>query len=353
MEINIHNSTVIVAPLHWGLGHASRCIPVINRLTEQNCRVILASDGLALTYLQSIFPTLTTCQLPSYNISYNKGRWNSFYLGLQLKGINKVIKNERAAIEKICKAENPQYIISDNRYGAYSHSCSNIIITHQLQFILKWPVNILAPLLSRRVRAMVNKFDECWVPDTGDSINNFSGIMAYGKLKAAKKYIGPLSSFSNLQFTEPTKPKYDFCIIITGPELQRSVFENLIVQKLNHTSYTAIVIRSTTTPLKVEIKNTGLKFVDIASPSLVGQSMIESRYVISRPGYTTIMDLAYINRKCVLVPTPGQPEQVYLSRRMKSLNLAVVFNQTEMMFDDLETQLQKTDTIHNYYKWLK
>ena len=43
----------------------------------------------------------------------------------------------------------------------------------------------------------------------------------------------------------------------------------------------------------------------------------ESRIVLSRPGYSSIMDLVYFGKQAIFVPTPGQTEQEYLAEKLK------------------------------------
>ena len=81
--MKIKNKKIIVAPLNWGLGHATRCIPIINGLLENGFEPIIASDGVALELLKKEFPKLISFELPSYNIKYaEKGKnfkWKMIY----------------------------------------------------------------------------------------------------------------------------------------------------------------------------------------------------------------------------------------------------------------------------------
>ena len=63
---------ILVAPLNWGLGHATRCIPIIRALKAHNFEPVIASDGAALQLLKKEFPDLEHVELPSYNITYPK-----------------------------------------------------------------------------------------------------------------------------------------------------------------------------------------------------------------------------------------------------------------------------------------
>ena len=94
---------VLVAPLNWGLGHATRCVPVIRELILQGAEVIVATDGAALKLLKQEFPTLAFVELPGYNIRYTTGIFMPLQMLLQAPGIFRTISKEHQAIDKIVK----------------------------------------------------------------------------------------------------------------------------------------------------------------------------------------------------------------------------------------------------------
>jgi len=109
---------ILVAVLNWGLGHATRSIPIVNELLNHNFEVYIASDGAALKLLQKEFPLIKSFELPSYNISYGKTaasfRWK---LMAETPHILKTIKKERKRIKELVEEYNLNGIISDNRFG--------------------------------------------------------------------------------------------------------------------------------------------------------------------------------------------------------------------------------------------
>ena len=118
---------ILVAPLNWGLGHAARCIPIINELLKENFKPVLASDGPALELLRREFPELETLELPSYNIKYSKKLW----LGLLLRvpHIIKTIIKEKKFIAGYLKHHQLEGIISDNRFGLRHPSVPSVYIS--------------------------------------------------------------------------------------------------------------------------------------------------------------------------------------------------------------------------------
>ena len=63
---------ILVAPLDWGLGHASRCIPIAKVLQKESFEVVFATSGRALELLIKEFPKNDFIKLEGYNISYPK-----------------------------------------------------------------------------------------------------------------------------------------------------------------------------------------------------------------------------------------------------------------------------------------
>ena len=125
------SKNILIAPLNWGLGHASRCIPIVRQHIEEGNRVILASDGESLLLLQKEFPNLETEELPSYGINYPKGRQLIWHLLKMSSRILQTIKSENKVLEGLVEKYDLDLIISDNRLGMYHKGVLSIYITHQ------------------------------------------------------------------------------------------------------------------------------------------------------------------------------------------------------------------------------
>jgi len=156
---------ILIAPLNWGLGHASRCIPIVRCLLERGIEPVLASDGMALLLLQKEFPQLKIYSLPSYDIVYKSSNmlWN---MAPQMPKIIRAIYREQKTVEQIVRKENIALIISDNRYGCRTNSTQNILMTHQIN--IKIPSLILERFVAWTNHHFIRRFDECWVPDFAD-----------------------------------------------------------------------------------------------------------------------------------------------------------------------------------------
>ena len=218
---------ILIAPLNWGLGHATRCIPIIDALIDHNYEPIIASDGAALVLLKKEFPTLICLELPSYDIQYSKyGFLMKWQLFKSIPKLLNAIKKEKKAVQNIIKIYHIKGVISDNRFGVYSTNphISSVYITHQLHVFS----GITTWLTSKLHQKIINKHQECWVPDF-EYQPNLTGNLGHienGKLKL--KYLGPLSRFTKSK----SSSLYSLMVLLSGPEPQRTFLEEIILSEL-------------------------------------------------------------------------------------------------------------------------
>jgi len=293
---------VLVAPLNWGLGHASRCIPIIKELISRNYKVTLASDGEALDLLRLEFPNLHAISLPPYNVRYKKGNFFSIVLD-NVSNVFSAIRKERKVLKEILKTEDIDFIISDSRFGFYTSQKPCVIISHQLNLMTAH--SVLSFFLNKGNSFYLNQFDTCWVPDYED--RRLSGKLSDPKFIKNVKYIGPLSNLEKYK----TEKKYDIGIVLSGPEPARTEWEQTLIEEYKDTNKRIALIRGTK-------KGYPIKGVDhwkvyaLANRKLVNQILLESKLVISRSGYTSIMDYDKLGIQAKVTATPGQSEQEYL-----------------------------------------
>ena len=306
----MNTKNILVAPLNWGLGHAARCIPLIKELINQGYTPVLASDGNALNLLKKEFPNLIALELPSYEIEYAKKAKNFKWKLLKNspKTINAIIE-EKKLVKKWCEEYDLAGIISDNRLGVYNKKVPSVIITHQLR-VLSGKTTWISSKLHQR---FIKKFNECWVPDF-EKKPNLTGKL--GHLKDASftvKYLGPLSRLNILK----TEKKYDLMIILSGPEPQRTLLEELLIKKIHFLDKKALFVKGLVSDKQVVSENEHITFYNFMTSVEIEKAFNESEIILCRSGYTTIMDLVKLNKKAFLIPTPGQTEQEYLARRLK------------------------------------
>ncbi|MDO9593888.1 MAG: glycosyltransferase [Lutibacter sp.] len=310
------------------MGHATRCIPIINALLKANYEPVLASDGDALLLLQKEFPLLQSIELPSYNIKYPKNGKNlRFKLLLQLPAIISAIKKERKTVSELIKKENIAGIISDNRFGVFSKEVPSVYITHQLN-VLSGKTTFITSKIHQQ---LIKKFDECWVPDM-EGNPNFSGDLGHLKKHHLNlKYIGILSRFQPKEL----EIKYDLLLLLSGPEPQRNLLENKLLLELKDFNGKILMVRGvlkSTSEIKAPVN---FIIVNYLLANELEDAINQSDLVISRSGYSTIMDFTALGKKAFFIPTPGQFEQEYLAKMLQEKLVVPYVRQDEFTATNL------------------
>ena len=301
---------ILVAPLNWGLGHATRCIPIINGLINNGFEPVIASDGVALELLKKEFPNLNFFELPSYNIEYaENGKNFKWKMIAQIPKIISAVQKEQKVIKKILNTYHFNGIISDNRLGVYSKKVPSVFITHQLNVLTgntSW-------LTSKLHKNYIHKFNECWVPDVETS-PNLSGKLGHTSEKINNvKYIGPLSRLCK----KPMPKVYDLMVLLSGPEPQRTLLQNKIILELENYPNKVVFIKGMVEKEQIKEQIGNVTYYNFMNSQQIETTFNESNFILCRSGYTTVMDLAKLNKKAFFIPTPGQYEQEYLAHKFK------------------------------------
>ncbi len=312
------SKTYLVCPLNWGLGHASRLITIIMELQKQNQKIILAGDGDALLLLRNQFPTLPHIRIKDVNIKLsNKHKiFNLFKIAYKLF-IIKIRENKK--LKNILKNNKIDVVISDNRYGLYNKKVESILITHQLFVKLPDKIKFIEKFAHSVTLKLLNKFNEIWIPDYADENKNLSGDLSHKyKIPNNAKFIGPLSRFKYVEAKE-TKYKFDTIAILSGPEPARSSFEKKIIERFTSKENKVLIIQGIQNQIPEYISiNNNITKISCLPASEIKYYLLHAKKVISRSGYTSIMDYDYLNIEAELHPTPGQTEQEYLATKNNS-----------------------------------
>jgi uncharacterized protein (TIGR00661 family) len=321
---------VVVAPLDWGLGHATRCIPIIHELLKRNCQVYIVSSGSALQLLQQEFPQLPSIQIESYKASYAARLPLMIAVFLQIPKFLRAIRKEHQQLEDIVKEYKIDLVISDNRYGCWSNKVPTVFITHQITIqmppLLKW----IQPIINYFNARFIKRFAQCWIPDT--PAQNLSGVLSkFNSNKINGRFIGILSRLRRT--SNDSLFKYRIAIVLSGPEPQRSIFEEILLHQLRNSTDQVVLVKGVvedTVRWKSEGNLTTVNFL----PSVQLEEIItQSELVIARSGYSTIMDLAQLQKKAILIPTPGQTEQEYLAKRLMEQGICFSMSQHDFNLD--------------------
>ena len=318
---------ILIAPLNWGLGHATRCIPIINQLLEQGFNPIIASDGETLELLKKEFPKLKHVELPSYKIQYaSNGKFLKWKLLSLTPKILKATKSEYKIVQKLVESEDLCGIISDNRFGVRSDKVPSVIITHQLNVLS----GITTFFTSKFHQNIINKFDECWIPD--DKVLNYSGKLSRTNSVKKQKHIGVLSRFKK----EELAIKYDLLVMLSGVEPSRSQLEQKLLSELKNYKGTVLFVKGKMESQQTTVIKENITFCNFLLTSELQTAMNQSKLVLARSGYSTIMDLAILNKKAFFIPTTGQYEQEYLATYLQELKVAPFATQEKFKIEMLQ-----------------
>ena len=376
LDIKIKSSRVLVAPLNWGLGHATRCVPIIRGLLAEGYEVVIAADGYPLKFLRQEFPHLEWVEFEGLKVRYADGESQVGAMLRQVPGFLRGIWREHKELKRIVEAYDIDVVVSDNRFGLWCKDVHSVYVTHQLMVKMPRGLKWMEWVVWRLHRWFIKHYNECWVPDVeGD--DNLSGDLShkYPLLKNTK-FIGPLSRFSTTPIrwedvrveaeALDLKDRYDVVAVISGPEPHRTNLEKQITDyrlQIADNSQRAMVdgqqvltpSGQALVPLKqgdnkivdfqfsfliphfiakgsktdgsslliiqglpaddlrlVEHKD-GVDYIPHLSTGLLQWYMQEAKEIVCRSGYSSIMDLHTIGCKAHLVPTPGQTEQIYLA----------------------------------------
>ncbi len=317
---------ILVAPLDWGLGHATRCIPIIRELLALDCEVWLAGEGPQEALLRQEFPALSFLQLEGYRARYAVSATGLLWqMLLQAPRFLQIIKKEHAWLKKMVAEHHFDAVISDNRFGLYHKNISTVFITHQLTIkspLGKWSER----LIQKRNYSYINRFTECWIPD--EMINGLAGTLSHpGTMpRIPSNYIGSLSRF-NHSAEETKETNNHLLFILSGPEPQRSLLEDKIVREIAHYNGTATVVRGLPSGKSLLPSTNMIRFYNHLPAEELEKEISRAAYVISRSGYSTIMDMAALQKKTILIPTPGQTEQEYLAQFLSEKKMALCVSQ--------------------------
>ena len=357
--IKIKSSRVLVAPLDWGLGHATRCVPIIERLLAEGHEVVIAADGYPLRFLRREFPHLDWVKFEGLKVEYADGQSQVGAMLRQLPRFLRDIWREHKRLKEIVRMYDVDMVVSDNRFGLGCRGVYSVYMTHQLMVKMPRGLEWMEWAVWRFHRWFIKHYDECWVPDI-EGEGNLSGDLShkYPLLKNTK-FIGVLSRFSseNVEWEDVRveaealglQQRYDVVAVLSGPEPHRSNLEQEITDcrlQITEGQQSTVNSQQTITPseqssrlpktgrqykivnsqqsllivqglpeddLRLAEHRDGVDYIPHLPTGLLQWYMQEAEEIVCRSGYSSIMDLHTIGRKAHLIPTPGQTEQIYLA----------------------------------------
>jgi len=330
---NKYKYKVLVAPLDWGLGHTTRCIPIIRALQNVAVEVVIAGTPTQLELLKKEFPGILNFPLNGYTVHYSKKKsllpWKIL---IQVPKISYSIYSEKKWLKKIVRNEKIDLIISDNRFGLSHPDIPCIFITHQLA--IKTPFSFLQKIIQKINYHFINQFTLCWIPDF-EGEKNIAGDLSHPQNlpQIPVRYIGPLSRFHK-SGELPFSIKWLF--LISGPEPQRSILENKILSSIQNIPEQSIVLLGKPAKeYKQQIHN-HCTVINHLETIQLEKLIRESEFIICRSGYTSVMEVLSLSKKSIMIPTPGQSEQEYLASHLSAQKWCMEMSPNDVLGETLE-----------------
>lgn len=310
---------ILFGVLNWGLGHASRMVPLINTAIKYANCVVICSNGNALLWLKKYYPGLTFIECNSPDVKYGSNKMLTYFNLFKLyAGYSKIVNMERTEVSDIIKQYEINLIVSDNRPGIYNSSIYSIYLTHQLYVKAPFSLSYIASKLHAN---FYKPFNEIWVPDFESSSISLAGKLSRNYFNDNRiKYIGPLSRFINLRLSNISSDRYDLAIL-SGPEPQRSILENKIIKEYLLSNKNLKLVRGVFTRETVNCNSSSIEIINNACDSQLVELFSGANKIICRSGYSSVMDLFFLNqmKKAEFIPTPGQTEQEYLASYLANM----------------------------------
>ncbi len=330
---------ILICPLDWGLGHATRMVPVIKELELQGAKVILAADNGPYDFFKKQFPNNILIKLTGFSPKYPDKSTMAWEIIKSLPQMFTEAKKAKKELTEIIKAHNINAIISDNRYELSNKNIPSVFVTHQLNIQTKGIQKLAKPFIDAIINSYLSDFAEIWIPDNQEK--PLSGILSTPIRNFDNIYnIGLLSRFYNMDYIE-SKSELDLLVICSGPEPQRTIFEELIIDQVQNTKLKTVVLQAKPGNYNKEIIN-NLTIISHVDDYEFVNLLSSTKHVISRPGYSTLMDLCVFSKKAIFIPTPGQTEQEYLAKKL--LNEGVAFSESQSKFN-LEEAMKSDKTF--------
>jgi len=325
---------ILICPLNWGLGHATRCRPVIEILLTRGHEIHLAGDGLSLQVLKNNYPVLRFHELASLKIIYGLKFWTT--LIRQIPRLMYWMIQDKIKIQRLHQSFQFDLVISDSRPGCWVNGIPNIFLINQPSPIIPYP--LFRGVIYRLLISLYRKFDIIWIPDQEGKFN-LSGKLIELPLSIKSKRIGFLSQLENDPVsTQPMIP-HRILAIVSGPEPMRTEFELDLIKRLKNKDRLIVCGRP-----DQKIKEPDyISYLDAAA---LKDEISKAEYIVCRAGYSTLMDLASFQKKLVLVPTPGQTEQIYLAEHIKDKRQGTIWNIKEEEWEIVQSRADLMDPFH-------
>jgi len=323
---------ILICPLEWGLGHAARMIPMARKLREMNNNIIIGSGEEHLSLFRNELPGLAVINFPGFKPGYSRFLPQYLYLLFKIPLLLYHIIVEHHRLRRIIREHAIDIIISDNRFGLWNRKITSVYVTHMPLIPFPEPMRFLEPLGILIHRIIIKKYSLCFIPDLPGDLN-LSGRLSHNiKLPDNLRYIGILSRFvlSDQSVNENLVEFPHNTVILSGPEPQRDILKKKLTALLKDKEPMTVMLEGKPGKGDGILKNGNITFYNHLPAPRMKNILTGSDFIISRSGYTTIMELVSLNCTALLIPTPGQTEQEYLAEYLSEKGWFYTVSQLEL-----------------------
>ena len=308
------NQNILICPLEWGLGHAARMIPLARKLGEMGNNIFIGSGEERLALFRNELPGLTYISFPGFRPGYSRYFPSWLVMFCKIPSLIYHIVREHSELKKIVLGNSIDIVISDNRFGLWNKDATTVYVTHMLRVPFPKPFRFAEVIGIAIHRAIIMKYDHCFIPDLPGE-TNVSGRLSHGlRLPSNARYIGLLSRFSGILPAASGLFRYRHdTIILSGPEPQRGILKQRLESLLRDTGMPTIFLCGRPGHGSEMDREGSFIYYDHLDGPMMSEALLSSDCIISRSGYTTIMELISLRCTALLIPTPGQTEQEYLA----------------------------------------
>lgn len=323
---------VLIAPLNWGLGHASRCIPLIARYLAAGDEVVIGGNGASLALLRQHFPDLEAVALGEMELRYGAGERQMGVLLRQVPQVVRSAREDRKILRRLIEGgEGFDLVVSDNRFGLWARGVQCVYMTHQLRIRLPRGWRWAEGIASGVHRLIWGRYDEVWVPDYEAVEDSLSGALGHGMRDKQIRWIGPLSRFEKMDMIDNQGDRdglwlaeieeqmggegFAVVAVLSGLEPHRGLLERELVARYRDSGQAVLVVQGLVGEPMAVRREGSVWMVPQLGDRQLAEVLRRAEQIVARSGYSTIMDLEALGvlDRAELIATPGQPEQVYLA----------------------------------------
>jgi uncharacterized protein (TIGR00661 family) len=309
------NYNILICPLEWGLGHAGRMIPLARKLQERHNTVFIGAGKEHQSFFRNELPGLNYIDFQGFKPGYS--RFLPQYIALLLKTpvLFYHIFEEHKRLKRIIHENKIDIVISDNRFGLWNRSIKTVYVTHQPVIPLPEKLKHLEWIGILFHRFFISKYSFCFIPDLPGDLN-LSGRLTHNvKLPENARFIGILSRFTVRSYSQENKAGFPhITVILSGPEPQRGILRQKLVEILKYRQPLTVILEGKPGSSAEVIRSENIISYNHLPPNEMQDMIAGSESIVTRSGYTSVMELISLNCNALLIPTPGQTEQEYLAK---------------------------------------